>query len=102
MLEAYHETPKFVSVKLTLYRTVDSRILPNMARDLTDTQALDRLRIAQGRGTQKQLAEKLGVSESLLSDVLQKRRDLPPKLLEAMDLERIVVYRPKAKKAAKQ
>lgn len=56
----------------------------------------------QGETTQQQFADYLSVSVSVLSDVLHKRRDPPPKLLQAMGFERVVVYRPKVKKAAKQ
>lgn len=70
-------------------------------RDLTEKQMLEQLRVWQGRGTQKDLADKLGVSESLLSDVLLGRRDLTPKLLDAMDFERVILYRPKTVKVAK-
>lgn len=44
-------------------------------------------------GTQKDLAEKLGVSTAYLSDVLQGKREPAGKMLEALGIERVVTYR---------
>lgn len=53
-------------------------------------------RLAQKGGGQKALAKNLGVSASYLNDVMRERRDPGYKLLDALGLERVVSYRPKA------
>lgn len=46
-------------------------------------------------GTQKALAEKLGVSPMYLHDVLHDRREPGKAILDALNLERVVSYREK-------
>ena len=43
--------------------------------------------------TQKQLAAELGLSVQYLADVMTRRREPGPKVLEALGLERVVSYR---------
>jgi|LakMenE01Jun11ns_1017448.scaffolds.fasta_scaffold8938381_2 hypothetical protein len=44
-------------------------------------------------GTQKALAEKLGINQAYLSDILAERRDPADKILTALGMERVVTYR---------
>ena len=44
-------------------------------------------------GSQEQFAREAGVSAQYVSDVLHKRRDFGPKLLKALGLERVTMYR---------
>lgn len=50
-------------------------------------------RKASEAGGQKILAQKLGVSEAYLSDVINGRREPADKLLSALGMERVVTYR---------
>ena len=50
-------------------------------------------RIVQERGSQKAAATELGVSEQYLSDVLNARREPGEKLVSALHVERVVMYR---------
>ena len=52
-------------------------------------------RAADRAGTQKALAEQLGVSPAYLSDVLNGRKDPGDAILEPLGLERVVTYRRK-------
>jgi predicted transcriptional regulator len=52
-------------------------------------------RAADEAGTQVALAERLGVSQAYLSDVLNGRRDPGESILGPLGLERVVVYRRK-------
>jgi transcriptional regulator with XRE-family HTH domain len=52
-------------------------------------------RSAKEAGTQKALAERLGISESYLADVLGGRKDPGEAILEPLGLERVVTYRRK-------
>jgi len=52
---------------------------------------------AAKRGTQKALADHLGVSDAYLSDVLNGRKDPGESILEPLGLERVVTYRRKPK-----
>lgn len=44
-------------------------------------------------GSQKAYAVKVGISESYLSDVLNERREISPRILKHLGLERVVNYR---------
>jgi transcriptional regulator with XRE-family HTH domain len=52
-------------------------------------------RAAQEAGSQKALAERLGLSESHVSDVLNGRKDPAEGILEPLGYERVVTYRRK-------
>ena len=52
-------------------------------------------RAAAEAGTQVALAERLGVSQAYLSDVLNGRRDPGESILGPLGLERVVIYRRK-------
>jgi len=52
-------------------------------------------RHADKAGSQKALAEQLDVSETYLSDVLNKRKDPGEAILEPLGYERVVTYRRK-------
>jgi hypothetical protein len=51
----------------------------------------------KGKGTQKDLADRLQVSPAFLSDVINGNREPGESLLEALGLERRVTYVPKKK-----
>lgn len=44
-------------------------------------------------GSQKAYAKLVGLSESYLSDVLNRRRDISPRILKHLGLERVTYYR---------
>ena len=44
-------------------------------------------------GSQRALAEQLGISDAYLSDILHQRRPLSDEFLAKIDLERIVTFR---------
>lgn len=44
-------------------------------------------------GSQKAFAKRIGLSESYLSDVLNRRRDISPRILKFLGLERVISYR---------
>lgn len=44
-------------------------------------------------GSQKAFAQKVGISETHLTDVLKERRSVPRKVLEFLGLERVTLYR---------
>jgi transcriptional regulator with XRE-family HTH domain len=48
----------------------------------------------QRQGSQRLLAQRCGVTESFLSDVLRGRRDPGPKLLAALGLRQVVCIEP--------
>lgn len=50
--------------------------------------------------TQKDLARELGVSIGYLNDVLHERREPGPKVLDALNLQRRVVYEKRQKRRA--
>lgn len=50
-------------------------------------------RLVDEAGTQKDLAQQLGVSTAYLNDVLLKRKEPGKKLLAAIGFERVVIYR---------
>lgn len=65
---------------------------------LTEQDVMDRLRTAvQAAGSQKAYAEKIGVSQSYLSDVLIGNRSPGEKILIVLGLEAVVMYREKQK-----
>ena len=54
---------------------------------------LERLRIAIAQaGSQDAAAKRLGVSGAYLCDVMKRRREPGPKLLDALGYRRVVVY----------
>lgn len=60
---------------------------------LTLRDVLRRLHAVIGDGTQKAAAEKLGVSQQYLSDVLNEAREPGPLILSGLGIERVVIYR---------
>lgn len=48
--------------------------------------------LAREHGSQKALAEDLGINAAWLSDILRRRRDPGHKLLEALGFRKIVTY----------
>lgn len=62
-------------------------------QSLTLRDVLRRLHAVIGDGTQKTAAEKLGVSQQYLSDVLNEAREPGPLILAALGIERVVTYR---------
>lgn len=44
-------------------------------------------------GTQKALAEKLGINQAYLSDILAEHREPAEKILKALGMEQVVTYR---------
>lgn len=63
---------------------------------LTEQDVLDRLRAAvQAAGSQRAYAEQIGVSQTYLSDVLTGNRAPGEKILNALSLEAVVMYREK-------
>ena len=44
-------------------------------------------------GSQKAFAEKAGISEQFLSDILKQRREISDKILNWFGLERVIYYR---------
>lgn len=61
-------------------------------RKYSDEQIRARLAREAKASTQRETAERYGVSPSLLCDTISGRRDPAPKLLKAMGLTRLVVY----------
>lgn len=63
---------------------------------LTEQDVIDRLRAAvQAAGSQKAYAERIGVSQTYLSDVLNGSRAPGEKILTALQLEAVVMYQEK-------
>ena len=63
---------------------------------LTEQDVMDRLRAAvAAAGSQKAYAEQIGVSQSYLSDVLVGNRTPGEKILVALNLEAVMMYREK-------
>jgi transcriptional regulator with XRE-family HTH domain len=69
--------------------------VPNMAKELTQSQVIELLKKRQGKRPAKALAEELGISAVYLSDIFNGKRDPGPAVLEKLGLERevLVVYR---------
>jgi transcriptional regulator with XRE-family HTH domain len=64
---------------------------------MTQKQLMRKLElVVECEGTQRAAAEKLGITQSYLSDILNGRRDPGEKLLTALGLERETRYRAKA------
>lgn len=49
--------------------------------------------LSQKLGSQKLLAQKIGINQAYLSDILAERRDPADKILTALGMERVVTYR---------
>ena len=63
---------------------------------LTENDVLARLRAAvESAGGQKQFAAQAGLTPAYINDVLHRRRALADRILAAIGLERVVVYREK-------
>lgn len=63
---------------------------------LTERDVLDRLRAAVAvAGSQKAYAERIGVSQTYLSDVLTGNRAPGEKILTALGLEAVMMYQEK-------
>lgn len=63
-------------------------------KHIDESRVLNMIQIAvQVEGSQKAFAEKVGVSQQYLVDVLKGRRSVGAKLLEWFGLERVVTYR---------
>lgn len=63
---------------------------------LTEQNVIDRLRAAvAAAGSQKAYAERIGVSQTYLSDVLTGNRSPGEKILAALSLEAIILYQEK-------
>ena len=63
---------------------------------LTERDVIERLQAAvQAVGSQKAFAVAHGISEQYVSDLLRGRRELSPKILDILGLERVVSYREK-------
>lgn len=65
-------------------------------KQIPEDKVLNMVRIGvEVEGSQKAYAKRVGLSESYLSDVLNKRRDISPRILKHLGLERVVYYRRK-------
>ena len=63
-------------------------------KQIPEARVLNMVRIGiQAEGSQKAYAKRVGLSESYLSDVLNRRRDISPRILKHLGLERVVYYR---------
>lgn len=61
---------------------------------MTKEHILHRIRIkTMGRSTQKEAAAELGISAQHLCDILLGKRELGPKVLKGLGIERVVIYR---------
>jgi hypothetical protein len=65
-----------------------------MEGDLTAKQLRAKIVAAIGDRLRKDWAAEVRVSASVLSDVLNGRRDPPSTILEALGYERVIIYRP--------
>ena len=66
-----------------------------MSNPMTKPQLIAALRARAGTLTQAELARRLGVTPSCLSDVLSGRREPGDKILSACGLTRVVTYEKK-------
>lgn len=48
----------------------------------------------EARGSQKAVAEELGISPQYLSDILNGRRSVSDRVAEALGMERVTTWRP--------
>lgn len=63
-------------------------------KQIPEARVLNMVRIGiQVAGSQKAYAKRVGLSESYLSDVLNGRRDISPRILKHLGLERVVYYK---------
>jgi DNA-binding transcriptional regulator YdaS (Cro superfamily) len=63
-------------------------------RQIPEERVLKLVRIGiEVEGSQKAYAKRVGLSESYLSDVLNRRRDISPRILKHLGLERVTYYR---------
>jgi transcriptional regulator with XRE-family HTH domain len=63
------------------------------AQGLTEAQAFARVQAAvRAAGSQKELADGMGISREYLSDMLNNRRPISDGLLRAAGLRRVVTY----------
>jgi DNA-binding transcriptional regulator YdaS (Cro superfamily) len=63
-------------------------------KQIPEKKVIDLVRLGiQIEGSQKAYAKRVGLSESYLSDVLNQRRDISPRILKHLGLERVVYYR---------
>lgn len=46
-------------------------------------------------GTQQAFAVKVGITQGYVNDILRRKREPGPKVLEALGLEKVVVYKEK-------
>lgn len=66
--------------------------------DMNGANVMDLLRKkVEEAGSQKAFADKHGLSQAYVNDVLRERRDLAGGILNALGLERYIIYRRKAK-----
>lgn len=66
--------------------------------DMNGAQVMDILRKkVDEAGSQKAFADRHGLSQAYVNDVLRERRDLAGGILNALGFERHVIYRKKAK-----
>jgi transcriptional regulator with XRE-family HTH domain len=59
---------------------------------MTNEDVLSELKRRQGDGSQKALAERIGVSPQYLVDVIKKRREPGPKILKALGIVKTVTF----------
>lgn len=65
-------------------------------KHLTLEDVLDILRAGiKTHGTQANYADFLGITQGYINDMLKRKRDPGPKVLDALGLEKVVVYREK-------
>lgn len=63
-------------------------------RQISEDKLRGMVRLAvQMDGSQKAFAQRVGVSEGYLVDVLKNRRAVPKKILDFLGFERVVIYR---------
>lgn len=61
---------------------------------MNEQDILDRLRAAiEQVGSQRAFADQHGISLQYVNDVLRKRREPGQKILDALGIERVVIYR---------
>lgn len=61
---------------------------------LTIENVIDRLRREiEAAGSQRQFAQKIGVSAAYLNDVMNRKREPGDKILKAINLQKVIVYK---------
>lgn len=63
-------------------------------KSLTQEQVVQMMRKRQGTRTAKEFAEELGISPQYLSDIYGGKREPGPSVLDALKLERGLIYKP--------